>query len=95
MVRLHVERIGGVAGFGGVSSHLRSRGEVETEALPEAEQRAIDALFQGRGKSPNSLARDRFVYRLTRETAEGTETVDILEESAPAVVVRCVKDEIV
>jgi hypothetical protein len=95
MARLHVERIGGLAGFGGVGSNVRSHGEVDLAALSAAEQRAVDALFESHGKAKPSQVRDGFRYRIARTTPGGVETIEVPEEVVPATISQCVKDELV
>jgi len=95
MSKLHVERIGGLAGFGGARSHLRSRGEVDLETLSAEDQRAVESLFQSRGSAEPSQVRDGFVYRIARTTRGGVETIEVPEDVVPAAIRQCVKDEIV
>jgi len=95
MAKLQVERIGGIAGFGGAGSHLRSRGEVELTNLSAAEQQAVDSLFQSQDKPKSSQMRDGFQYRITRNTANGVETIVVPEEAVPATIRGSLKDEIV
>src|SRR5262245_52352420 len=95
MAKLHVERVGGLAGFGGVGAHVRSHGEIDTAALPPAEQRAVEALFQSHGKTKTSQVRDGFRYRISRTTPGGVETIEVPEAVVPAAVSECVKDELV
>jgi hypothetical protein len=93
MGRLDVERVGGFGGFGSPGSHLRSRGQVETNDLVPADQHAIEALFDRPPKS--SSPPDAFRYRLTRQTAHGPETIEVSEEHVPPALRAKVKDEIV
>ena len=95
MSKLHVERIGGLAGFGGARSHLRSRGEVDLEMLSAEDQRAVESLFLSRGSAEPSQVRDGFVYRIARTTPGGVETIEVPEDVVPAAIRQCVKDEIV
>jgi hypothetical protein len=95
MAKLHVERIGGLAGFGGARSHVRSRGEIDTAALSAKDQQAVERLFRSRGKAKSSKARDSFRYRISRDTPEGVETVEVPEEVVPAALSQCVTDEFV
>ena len=95
MAKLQVERVGGIAGFGGAGSHLRSRGEVELTDLSAAEQQAVDSLFQSRDKPKSSQMRDGFQYRITRNTVNGVETIVVPEEALPSTIRGSVKDEIV
>ena len=94
MPQLHVERLGGLAGFGG-GGHVRSQGQLDTDALSAQEQRAVEALFKPHGKTKASPVRDGFRYRITRDTAAGTESVEVPEEAVPSAVAQCVKDELV
>ena len=95
MATLHVERIGGLAGFGGIGSHVRSQGRIEVDALSTTEQQAVESLFQARAKAPDSPVRDGFRYKISRTTAAGTETVEAPESAVPAALARCVKDELI
>jgi hypothetical protein len=95
MAKLHVERVGGLAAFGGPRSHVRSHGEVDTAALSPADQRAIEKLFQSQGMAGPSQARDAFRYRISRTTPDGVETIEAPEGVVPAAVSQCVKDELV
>jgi hypothetical protein len=94
MAKLRVERVGGLAGFGGLHSHLRSHGEIDLAALSPADQRAVERLFQSQGKAKPSQARDTFRYRISRATPEGVETIEAPEEVVPAALSQCVKDEL-
>jgi len=95
MSKLHVERIGGLAGFGGARSHLRSRGEVDLEMLSAEDQRAVESLFLSRGSAEPSQVRDGFVYRIARTTPGGVETIEVPEDVVPAAIRQCVKDELI
>jgi hypothetical protein len=94
MAKIHVERIGGLANFGGAGSHIRSRGEIDVAALSAAEQRAVESLFQSRGQAKPSQLRDGFRYRLTRSTPSGIETVEVPEGAVPTAISQSVKDEL-
>jgi hypothetical protein len=95
MAKLHVERVGGLAGFGGVGSHVRSQGHVDTDVLAPEERQAVEALFKSHGKAEAAQMRDSFRYRITRTTSGGTETIEAPEAAIPTAVAQCVKDEIV
>jgi hypothetical protein len=95
MAKLRVERIGGLAGFGGSASHLRSKGEVDLAALSSHEREAVEALFQSGSETGDSKMRDGFRYRISRTTPSGTETVEAAESAVPPAIAQCVKDELV
>jgi len=95
MSKLHVERIGGLAGFGGARSHLRSHGEIDLETLSAEDQRAVQSLFQSQGSAEPSQVRDGFLYRIARTTPGGVETIEVPEDVVPAAIRECVKDELV
>lgn len=96
MVTVRIERIGGVAGFGG--PHLKSRGELTFSDLSAADQAAVEALFASKGRahgaSENAKTRDGFSYRISRKTASGTEMVEVSEDKIPAALLSSVKDVI-
>jgi hypothetical protein len=95
MAILHIERIGGLAGFGGINARIRSRGQIDTTALSPADQNTVDSLFQTGGATAPPKVADSFRFRISRTTAAGTETVEANESQVPAAVASCVKDEFV
>jgi len=92
---LLVERLGGLAGFGGSGSGLRSRGRIALSLLSSADREVLDALFASRSGVAPGERRDAFRYRLTRTTPLGEERVEAWEHAVPATVCACVRDEIV
>jgi hypothetical protein len=95
MVVLHVEKLGGIAGFGGSRARIRSRGQIDSAALSAADQKAVDSLFQTGGVSAPEEGADYFRFRISRTTAAGTETIEAPESRVPAALASCVKDEFV
>jgi hypothetical protein len=91
---LKVERIGGLAGFGGARSRLKSDGEIAFSSLSLSDQKAVEALFNAARKSEPSQMRDSFSYRLTRGGGAAGETILITEDKLPAALIACVKDRI-
>jgi len=95
MAILHVERLGGLANFGGTRSRVRSHGKVDTAALSATERKVVESLFESQGESEPPGMADGFRYRITRTTDAGTETVVAPESAVPATIASCVKDEFV
>lgn len=95
MAILRVERVGGLAGFGGSNSRLRSKGQVDLAALSSQDREAVDALFRSGAETESSQMRDAFRYRISRTTSSGTETVEASEAAVPTALAQCVKDELV
>jgi hypothetical protein len=95
MAILHVEKRGGLAGFGGARSRIRSHGQIDTAALSDDDQKTVDSLFRTRGASARHAEADAFRFRISRTTAAGTETVEASEADVPAAIASCVKDEFV
>ena len=95
MAILHVEKLGGLANFGGARSRIRSRGQCDTSSLPASEFKALETLFQAPAKSAPPKGADAFRFRITRSTAGGEETVEVPESHVPPAVASCVKDELV
>jgi hypothetical protein len=95
MAILHVEKLGGLAGFGGAKAHIRSRGQIDTTALSPADQEAVDSLFRTGGAVEPPKGADSFRFRISRTTAAGTETVEAHEAQLPEALSSCVKDDFV
>ncbi len=94
---LHVERLGGLAGFGGAGGRLRSHGEVAASALSDKDQQAVHALFAKPAASSSATVPthpDGFRYRLTRQTPQGPQSVEVPEAHVPEAVRAVVKDEL-
>jgi hypothetical protein len=98
MEMLKVERIGGLAGFGGAKSRLKSDGEIAFSDLSLSDQKAVEALFKAGGKAAPSQIRDGFSYRVTRGGdgwgAAAGDTILVPEDKMPAALIACVKDRI-
>lgn len=95
MAILHVEKLGGLANFGGYRARIRSRGQIDTTDLSPADQKSVDSLFETGGTSKTSRAADTFRFRISRTTAAGTETIEADESQVPEALALCVKDEFV
>lgn len=91
MTILHIERIGGLAGFGGAHTRIRSRGQIDTSELSDTERQAVDSLFRNRGAPEAPKIADGFRFRIT----QGTKTVVVSEAVVPAKVAACVQDEFI
>jgi hypothetical protein len=92
--RLQIERLGGFAGFGG--PHLKSRGELALSDLSPADRQAIEDLFRDpqKAKPTHPGEADAFRYRITRQTAAGTQTIEVPGNAVPAAVRDSVKDSL-
>jgi hypothetical protein len=90
--RLQIERIGGLAGFGG--PHLKSRGELALSDLSPADRQALEELFSDPRKAapPHPGEADAFRYRITRQTAAGAQTIELPGNAVPAAVKDSVRD---
>ncbi len=91
MDRIHIERTGGFVGFGLPGSHVQSRGEMALSELSPADQAALDALFDSKGGAEPPMP-DGFRYRITRQTAGGTQSIEAPESQVPAALRDSVKD---
>lgn len=89
---LEVERVGGLAGFGGPGSRLRSHGQIDLSTLSSSDQQAIESLFSRPPADPPHP--DEFRYRLTRRTDQGPQTIEVPETRVPDPVRSAVKDDV-
>jgi hypothetical protein len=92
MAILKVEKVGGLAGFGG--SHLRSCGEVDSDLLSPEDKKAVEGLFRSAGH-PSSNTRDGFRFRISRSTTSGNETIEVPEQLVPPAVAGSVRDVLI
>jgi hypothetical protein len=90
--RLQIEKIGGLAGFGG--THLKSRGELAVSDLSPADNQVIEDLFKDPQKAvpAHPGEADAFRYRITRQTAAGTQTIEVPGSAVPAALRESVRD---
>lgn len=92
-----MERKGGLAGFGGPGSRVRSVGSIDLRTLSRGDREVIDELFAGAAASdPTSggpVHADAFQYHLTLVTATGERTVVVPEHKVPAPIRDAVHDE--
>ena len=91
MAILHIEKLGGLTGFGGTRARIRSQGQIETATLSAADQMAVDSLFQKSGPAAPPPGADGFRFKISR----GDETVEVSESHIPAALASCVKDDFV
>ena len=91
MDRITIERLGGLAGFGLPGSHIKSRGDVALSELSPADRNAVAALFDSKDKGGPAFP-DAFRYRITRQTTQGPETVEVPEHAVPEAIRNRVKD---
>jgi len=95
MSKLEIERLGGLAGFGGQNSRLRSSGEIDMDALSNEDKKTVEELFLSKGKPDGNSTADAFRYRISRVTSKGVESVEAAEEKIPNAIRQCVKDKII
>jgi hypothetical protein len=91
---IKVERIGGLAGYGGARSRLKSEGQIAFSELSLSEQKAVEALFKAKDKAAPPQMRDGFSYRVTRGGGAAGDTILVPEDKMPAALIACVKDRI-
>jgi hypothetical protein len=93
---LTIERLGGFGGFGLPGSRIRSRGRYPFANLSSADQAKVEDLFKSGGQSARGAppVADAFHYRITRDTPNGPQTVEVPESAVPAELQSSVKDEL-
>ena len=95
MTKLKIERIGGLAGFGGQNSHIKSTGEIETDDLSEEDRNTVNDLFKSPENQAKTTGADTFRYKISRNTPEGLESIEAGEEKIPDVILQSVKDKLI
>ncbi len=93
MDQVNVERLGGLAGFGGARSRLKSGGHVQLDTLSAADRDRLKRLFDC-GQKPHTPVTDGFTYRITLTGSAGVKVVELAEAQVPAVLVACVVDRL-
>ena len=93
MDEVKVERLGGLAGFGGTGSRLKSSGRVNVAELSQADRDGLRGLFAA-GHQPHAPVNDGFLYRITWTGSAGVKVVELPEAQVPAVLVACVVDRL-
>jgi hypothetical protein len=89
--RLQIERLGGLAGFGGPGGRIKSKGEIGLADLSAADRQRVEDLFAKKIPVPAPKP-DAFRYRITRQTPQGPETMEAPEEIVPQAVRDSVHD---
>ena len=91
--RVRVEKVGGLAGFGG--AHLKSEGEIDLDHLSDDERSAIEQLLAKRATRSEGLSRDAFRYRLSWDEGGDKHSIEVGESEAPETVRAAAKDRLV
>ena len=86
---VRVERLGGLSGFGGAGSRLRSSGHLRLRDLSDDDREKLKGLFCA---GPKILAHgaDGFSYRITWTGSCGVKVIELAEGQVPAALVNCV-----
>jgi hypothetical protein len=88
--KLTIERLGGIAGFGG--PNIKSEGQLDFSDLSPDDQAKVEKLFEGGSVPPVKNTIDVFNYRITRQKDGRSETIQVPESLVPAALISSVKD---
>ena len=92
---LHVERFGGIGGFGLPGAAVRSRGVVRCAELEPSALSMLERLFSAQQRpAAAGLVRDGFCYRISRGTGATLQTIEVAEHEVPAAIRASVTDEL-
>ena len=83
---LIVQPMGGFTGAGG-PSHMKSEGRIAMSALSPEDRAKVEALFSGPQSAPSNM-----YYRITRQGAKGTASVNVPIDEVPQALLASVKD---
>ncbi|MDQ0454150.1 protealysin inhibitor emfourin [Rhizobium paknamense] len=89
---LHLEKLGGFAGFGGAGAKLKCCGVYAAEQLDDAERSLIETFFEGNPLATRSM--DGFRYRITWPERFGERSVEVSENLVPEALRKAVKDRL-
>ena len=90
MGKLTIERLGGVAGFGG--PHLKSEGQLAVADLSPDDRAKVEKLFESGSKPPVKNTNDVFNYRITRQKDGRSQIIEVPESVVPTALISSVKD---
>ncbi len=90
MSKLTIERLGGLAGFGG--PNIKSEGQLDFSDLSPDDQAKVEKLFEGGSIPPVKNTNDVFNYRVTRQKDGRSQTIQVPESLVPAALISSVKD---
>lgn len=91
---LEIERFGGLAGFGGPLSRVRSIGHLSVDALTGDDRHAVERLF-AEARDPTEQPRpDEFRYRITRKTDTGSLSIEVPAHRVPRFIEQSIHDEL-
>jgi len=94
---IEIERLGGLAGFGGPLARLRSVLRLDLSQLAPAQRQALEALLDGSwGAQAGASHPDGFRYRLSRTLPGHAQplSVEVPERAVPAFVRDGMRDEL-
>ena len=93
--RIKVEKLGGLAGFGGMS-RLRSEGEIDLDQLPAGDRAMLERLLTiGPGLPAEPSTSDGFHYRLSWIENGQQRCADVDGDELPESVKAVAKDRLV
>ncbi len=90
MGELTIERLGGLAGFGG--ANLKSEGKVAIADLPAADVAAVERLFAHGSRPATRGSGDMFRYRISRREDGKLDSIEVPEELVPEALRASVRD---
>jgi hypothetical protein len=88
--KLTIERLGGIASFGG--PNLKSEGQLDSSDLSPDDQAKVEKLFEGGSVPPVKNTNDIYNYRVTRQKDGRSQTIEVPESLLPAALSSSVKD---
>ncbi|MFM7315450.1 MAG: protealysin inhibitor emfourin [bacterium] len=93
MAVYRVEKLGGLAGFGGPLSRVKSVGQMDESALDEPVRQFLRDRFASTSSTETMGRPDEFQYKITLETSGVEKTIILPESQTPLVIRQSVRDE--
>ena len=88
-----VEKLGGLAGFGGPSARIRSTGTIDDHSLSLKDRDLLQNLFISERQMKFSQKCDEFMYRISKREDGSDNCIEVPESLLPDSIRNCVRDE--
>jgi hypothetical protein len=90
-----IEKLGGIAGFGGPFARIRSIGTIDERSLSLKDRDYLQNLFLSYSTKRFTQQCDEFIFRIIQKNDNEEKRIDVPESLLPDSIRSCVRDEFV